>query len=548
MGLIALGALLTLPSPLLTRFLVDDALIGRRLDLLFVAIGLLATLKLLTIALGPLRSYITARFEQDVILDLQEDLVERTLRLPKAFFDSTETGYLLSRLSADVHGLRWLFSGSAVAVATGLLQLLGGVGLLFVLEWRLGLATLVLLPALPFLTRWFGRRFRVLSLESMERHATLLRRLAETLSAATLVKAFGTERREARLVADELRRNRAIAMEQTVLGSASGTTINAIPDISRGVVLVMGAVSVIDGRWSLGSLIAFQHALGLVHGPVLSLSSLGLQLQASLAALDRVSSLYRAVPEAGLGTGLRAGRLRGEIAFDAVSFSYGREGVLEEVSFTIRPGETVVIAGPSGVGKTTLVSLLLLFYRPTSGEIRFDGVSVATYEPASLRGRIGYVSQNAILLSGNILDNLRYGNPDASTDRIVSAARAAGAASFIEELPQGYETHLGERGVKLSEGQRQRLSLARALCRDADVLVFDEPTAALDAASEQSILDALPELLSQRTCVVVSHRPATIARADRVIVLRDRKLVADAPPASLPAEEARLLGLIDWGE
>jgi ABC-type multidrug transport system fused ATPase/permease subunit len=525
--LILFSSLLGFPQPLINRYLIDDVILGRQLGLLAGALLLLAGVKVLGMLAGLLQRFYFARFEQEILLDIQHDLLDRVLRFPKSFFDDKEIGYLMSRLSSDVQGVRWFFSSTLVLIVSSVFQLVGGVVLLFYLEWKLAIVALVILPGLVVGVRYFSRKARVLSHQGMEQQANVSRRMQESLSATSLIKAFSAEDRTVGHIMSELRAALQISLEQIAVSSVAGLSIGFLPDIARLIILAAGAYWVIRGDWSLGSLLAFQAYLGYVYGPAQFLAATNLQLQGALAALERVSALFGIVPEENLDSGKRVERLSGEIEFKNVSFSYdGHEAVLQDLSCLIRPGEHVAIVGPSGVGKTTLVSLILRFYRPTQGEIWFDGLPAAEYEVGSLRQRIGYVSQSTLLLSGTISDNLRYGNPEASEKQVVRAARVAGIHDFIVSLPERYNSPVGERGVNLSEGQKQRLAIARALIKEPDILVLDEPTSALDSVVERSIFDALPTLVRDKTLFVVAHRLSTIQNSDRILLLNEKRLIA----------------------
>jgi ABC-type bacteriocin/lantibiotic exporter with double-glycine peptidase domain len=534
LALILFTSLLSFPQPLITRYIVDDVILARQLGLLATAVLLFILVVLVEKLMSLLEEFYFARFEQRITLDIQHDLAERTLRFPKSFFDKNQTGYLMSRLSLDVEGLRWFFSSTIVYVVSNTVRFLGGLGLLFYLEWRLAVVVLLLLPGIVLAVRYFSTKIHILSHQSMEQHARVTSRVQESLASASLIKAFASEARAVRSLMSELKEAFHISLEQTTVGSVANLVITAMPGIARAIVLGVGAYWVIEGQWTLGSLLAFQAYVGYVSGPAQFLATSNLELQKALAALRRVSVLFDIVPEQNLGTGKGVDRLVGDVEFRHVSFSYdGREPVLKDLSFQVKPGERVAIVGPSGVGKTTLLSLILCFYRPTAGDIYFDGLPASGYDVASLRQRIGYVSQGTRLFSGTLMENLRYGNPEATDQQVIHAAETAGIHEFIRTLPAGYETEIGENGVFLSEGQRKRLSIARALIKEPDILVLDEPASALDLKTEASILQALPAVIQKKTLFVVDNRLSVISESNRVLLLNESRLVAVGTHQSL---------------
>lgn len=520
--LIAAATVFAFPPPLITRYLVDDVILGHRIGLLTGAILLLIGCLVAEKLARLLEDFYFARFEQNITLDIQQDLIDRVLHFPKSFFDDKQTGYLQSRLTEDVDGIRWFFSSTIVHVVSSALRFLGGIVFLFYLEWRLAIAVLVLLPGLVWLIRYFSDRIHVLSHQAMELKAELAGAVQESLSETSLIKAFAHEDRAKSHLMSSFRKTFTINLEQRAINSLAGLSINSMPGMARIITLAVGAYWIIKGQWTIGSLLAFQAYLGYVFGPAQFLASSNLQFQKALAALERVAALFDIVPENKADNGRRFDRLEGHIEFKNVSFSYnGYAPVLKDISLHIQPGERWALVGPSGIGKTTLMSLMLRFYSASDGEIYFDGQPASDYNIGSLRRRIGYASQNPKILSGTVLENLRYGAPDEGREAVYRAAKIASIHDEIEKLPHNYDTLIGPKGLNLSEGQKQRLSIARALVKNPDILILDEPTSALDSETEKSIFDALPGMVNGKTIIVASHRQSTIRQADRILLLNE---------------------------
>ncbi len=533
-GFILLNALMAFPMPLVSRFVIDDVILGKQLSLLPWVLLLMAALALFSRVMGLFQNWFFLRYSQELTLDIQKQVLDHSFSLPKSFFDKNQTGYLLARMTGDIGGVTWFLSGSLVGILTNILYFIGGIALLFWLEWRLALAALAAVPVFLIVLRRFSDRMHALNHAGSEENARYMSGFQETLNSMPLVKAFAAEEKAVGKIMAGLRQVFRLSAERSVVGSVTGLALSSTPSLVNFCVFAIGAYWVITGHWSLGSLFAFQAYLGRVFGPAQSLTSTGLQMQNIRASLERLTALLDVVPEENAAKGETIEALEGDIEFRSVSFAYDPANpVLDGVSFHVRPGEHIAVVGPSGAGKTTLLSLLMRFYGPTGGEVLYDRRPAASYNVQSLRQRIGYVSQAPILLSGTIRENLRYGIPDATETEVIRAASVAGIHEFIMSLPGGYESEVGEKGVNLSEGQKQRLAIARALVKNPDILVLDEPTAALDGLTEKSIFQALPQETRGKTFFVVAHRLSTVVDCDRILLLNENRLVAEGTHGEL---------------
>lgn len=528
--------LVNIPQPLVMRFLIDKVIINQQLELLgwtvAVLVGLLAGTKIA----GTIEEYCFTRFQQIVTLKIQSSLLKRTLHFPKSFFDKNETGYLVSRLIHDIKGLEWFFSGNIINLFNQILRFIGGIIFLFYLEWRIALPVLISIPITWFSAWFFSKKMYIINHRQREQNAQLTKHLQETIATTSLIKSFATEERTAKKVKNEFKKLLNINLEQFFVNMMANTGNNLAFSAVKIFVLGFGAYWVITGNWTLGSLLAFQGYLGFVFGPAMFLISSNQVFQQARTSLDRVAAMFKILPEENIGSGIKIKKISQPISFENVTFAYKNETILEDLNFKVESGEHIAIIGESGVGKTTLINLLMRFYLPQKGKIVIGDYPVGDYELLTYRKRFGYVAQGNILKNGTIWDNLTYGNLKATRKEVELAAKNAQIHKFINTLPEKYNTNTGERGVILSEGQRQRLCIARALVNDPDILILDEPTSALDNSTESSILSKLKHIAKDKTLFIIAHQLSCVKQVDRLVFLKNKKIIADGSHQKLIKE------------
>jgi subfamily B ATP-binding cassette protein MsbA len=533
-------SLIGLVLPWAIQTLVDSFFINHNLAQLDNITFWLLILFLIQAVIGFVQNYLLIYVAQRVIADLRMDIQEHMLWLPLGFFSNSRVGELVSRVTNDVAVIQQAVTDVPVAMLRQVVTIAGGLLLMFILNWQMTLFVFLLAPLLVVTGIFFGQRLEKISTLVQDRLATATSVLEEAISGIRVVKSFTKEKYEQKRFADRIEETFQTVMKRTQLRAAFLPIVSMLGLFTVTAILWFGGRQVIIGALTPGKLVSFLIYMLMVAAPLGEFAGQYSQLKEASGASTRIFEILETRAEPVSSKNMKQlPRVNGAVSFKDISFSYepGGELVLKNINLEIKPAQIVAIVGPSGVGKTTLVNLIPRFFDPSSGHIEIDGIKVNDVDLRSLRAQIGLVPQETFLFGGTIRENIAYGRPNAKMVDIERVAKAAYAHNFIKSLPDGYETASGERGVKLSAGQRQRIAIARALLKDPRILILDEATSALDTESEHEVQDALDILMKGRTTFVIAHRLSTIQNADRILVLNEGRIIEDGSHKELMAKK-----------
>ncbi len=473
------------------------------------------------------QGYFMSFVSERSMIDLKEDFFKRIQHFSLGYYERKTTGTMMSHFTNDIGGLQMGMLNSGVEFITESFVLIFSVGSMIILNWKLTALTFIAVPIIAFAIDKLGRKIRLIGGMAQERASEITSLIQEFLSGIRVVKSFAREEYELERFHKQNERNFRTSMKAVRTGSLLNPIVEFFAAIGICVVFWYGGMSVINDEITSGALIAFLFYAVNLSNPIKRISRTYAALQRSLANADRVFEVMDHVPDIQDKLGAKElKQIQGEVSFDHLGFEYKPgEPVLKDLNFTAKPGQMIALVGPSGSGKTTLVNLIPRFYEVGSGAISIDGTDIRDITQKSLREQIGIVPQETLLFMGTIKDNIRYGRLDATDEEIYAAAKAARVEEFVDRLPQGYDTQVGERGMSFSGGQRQRIAIARAILKNPHILILDEATSALDTESEKLVQEALEVLMENRTSFVIAHRLSTIFRADVILVLQHGVLV-----------------------
>lgn len=523
--IVASGANLYIPW--IIKNVIDDVLTNKDMVMLNLIAGGIALVYLIKGFFFFGQTYLMSYIGQKVVIDIRESVYRHLQRLSLSYFEKRQTGSIMSYITNDVSALQSALVENLIDMVTEGMTLIGSIGFMFYLHWKLALLTMVIIPLVAHTINLFGRKLRVASRIMQEKAADITSVLQETISAVRVIKSFVREDYEIERFNRENYYNFRAQMKTSQLMATLTPIIEFLAALAVTVIIWYGGREVISGNLTAGSLIAFLIYAVNLSNPVKRLSRVYANIQRALAAAQRVFDVLDTEPEIQDVPGATPlPSIQGHVEFHKVDFAYKTGNLaLENISFDAKAGQVVAIVGPSGAGKTTIANLVPRFYDTCSGHIAIDGYDIKKVTLQSLRTQIGIVPQETVLFNGTVYENILYGDLDAAKEQVIAAAKSANAHTFIESMPQGYETQIGERGSKLSGGQRQRISIARAILKNPRILILDEATSALDTESEKLVQDALDKLMIGRTSFVIAHRLSTVQRADMILVMEKGRIV-----------------------
>ena len=468
------------------------------------------------------QEYLMGYVGNRVVTDIRDALYRHTQHLSLAFFHQITTGMLMSRIANDIGVLQRSVSDSIAKVMMNCFLIIGLTGVAFYQNWRLACICFLILPWVMIPITRFGKKSKRYSRRSQEKIGHISTFLTETISGNRIVKAFCMENYENARFAEENNRLFRIKVKTLKVSALSSPVIQSVGGLMAAATIYYGGSGVISGDITTGQFFSFIAALGMLFKPVQSMNKVNQQIQEGMAAAVRVFAIFDTVPDiADVPGATPMPLIQDSLAFKNVDFRYEEKPVLRDVSFRVNAGKTVAIVGPSGAGKTTIANLILRFYDVVSGGVFIDGADIRERTIKSVRDQMAIVTQDTILFNDTVLNNIAYGSHDKSEQQIIDAARAAFAHDFIEHLPQGYQTIIGEQGARLSGGQRQKIAIARAILKGAPILILDEATSSLDSRSEKELQRALENLMQGKTTIMIAHRLSTVRNAHRIIVMSD---------------------------
>ena len=521
------ASMTNLAVPLYIRNLVDIVMVEKNLAHLNSIALAISGLFLIQLICQTIHNYLFDVTEKRVIADFRIKLFNHLHKMSVSYFVKRRTGEVMSRMTNDVTTIENIVTDLPATIIQQSIRLLGGIVIILYMNWKLTFMILILAPALALFARVFGRKLKKLSTEIQDKLAVSTTILEENISCYQVVKSFVRDRLESNRFSKAIEDSFILARKRVIISAFFGPSIGFIAFSTSLVLLWYGGREVITGQISPGELIAFILYATIIAGPMGSFARMYTKLQEGLGASKRLFELLDTQSEVrNLPNAQIMPKISGQIEFDNTCFHYqeNRE-VIKNITFNVEPGQTIALVGPSGAGKTTLIRLLHRFYDPTQGEIRVDGIPIKNVEISSYWKQIGIVPQETILFGDSIEMNVKYAKDGASEQEIIAAAKAANAHTFIMECPKQYKTIVGEKGIRLSAGQRQRIAIARAILKNPSILILDEATSALDNESEVLIQEALEGLMKNRTSIVIAHRLSTIHNAEKILVMDDGAII-----------------------